>query len=392
MKKIGFFIVGILFGMVIVFAGFNAVEASSNRWGGGISPERKLTEIYNFLNQNSLAEFDMTDMLEEMYRAFVNTTDDPYTRYMSAREAVDFNARFDATFVGVGITVLFDPETDTTNIMSVIRGTPAERAGLLAGDRIVNVDGTSMIGMRQEDVVSYVLGTEGEPVVITIYRPLEDIYIEFEIIREKIIIPSVFHEMLDNRIGYIRLESFDRGTESMMLDAIAELKEQGMKGLVLDVRNNPGGLLDVAINLSSHFVPPGVVTFTEDINNVRSYYRVNGEPINIPLVYLINEFSASASEVLGGAIQDTETGVLVGVQSFGKGSVQRAHVLQDGSAVMTTISRYFTPLGWVIHVVGLTPDHIVELDEDYTRRIGMLELEEDLQLQFAVELLIEMLK
>ena len=392
MKRVSFFIIGILCGVVIAFAGFIAVEAvSSSRWGGNISPERKLTEIYNFLDQHSLAEFDITDMLEDMYRAFVDATDDPYTRYMSTSEVTDFNARFDATFVGIGVTVLFDPETDTTNIASIIRGTPAERAGILPGDRIMEVDGISMVGLLQNEVVSYVLGEEGVAVNIIMYRPLESILVEFEIIRERITIPSVFHEMLDNGIGYIRLESFDRQTENMLLAAINELKELGMKGLVLDARNNPGGLLDAATNIASHFVPPGVITFTENINNERIYYRRNGNPIELPLVYLINESSASASEVLGGAIQDAETGILVGVQSFGKGSVQTMHPLQDGSAIMTTVSRYFTPLGRVIDGVGLTPDHIVELDEYYTRRIGFLEFEEDLQLQYAVELLLDIL-
>ena len=394
MKKISLFIMGVLCGAFVVLAGFTVVEAVSegsvrSRWGGGMPPERKLTEIYNFLEQHSLADFDISDMLEDMYRAFVNATDDPYTRYMSTRELEDFHTRFNATFTGVGITVLFDPETDTTNVVSVIRGTPAERAGLLPGDRIVGVDGINMVGARSDEVVSHVLGEEGEPVAITIYRPLEDIRIEFEIIRERIVIPSVFHEMLDNGVGYIRLENFDRETEGMMLAAIDELEGLGMQGLVLDVRSNPGGLLDVAIDIAAHFVPSGVILFTEDVNNQRTYYRRGGGYLDIPLVLLVNEFSASASEVLAGAIQDAETGVIVGVQTFGKGSVQSFIELQDGSAAMTTIARYFTPLGRVIDGVGLTPDHIVELDE-YTRRLG--EFEQDLQLQYAVDLLIDMIK
>ena len=396
MKKIGLFFIGVLCGAIIVLAGFIVVEAvavnsARSRWGGQIAPERKLTEIYNFLSQNSMAEFDISVMLEEMYRAFVGATDDPYTRYMSRDEVIAFNARFDATFVGVGITVIFDPETNTTNIVSVIRGTPAEAAGLLPGDRIMEVDGISMVGRIVDEVVSYVRGPEREPVKITIYRPIENELIDFVIYRARIVIPSVYHTMLDNGIGYIRLEGFDRGTERMMLDAIDELKYMGMRGLILDVRNNPGGLLNVAVDIASHFVPPGVITFTENANNERTYYRRGGEYLCLPLVFLVNEFSASASEVLGGAIQDHETGILVGVQTFGKGSVQTMHALQDDSAVMTTIARYFTPLGRVIDGVGLTPDRIVELDEYYTRRLGQLELYQDLQLQYAVDLLMDIL-
>ena len=396
MKKIGFFLMGLSCGIIIVIlAGFVVEGVTENnlrfRWGGETAPERKLAEIYNFLNANSMAEFDISEMLEEMYRAFVGATDDQYTRYMNRDEVTAFNTRFDATFVGVGIRVLFDFETNTTNITSVIRGTPAEAAGLSPGDRIIEVDGISMLGRNQDEVIPYVLGAEGEPVNITVYRPSENDLIDFIIYRARIIVPSVYHSMLDNGIGYIRLDGFDRGTERMMLSAIEEFRDLGLQGLILDVRNNPGGLLDVAIDITSHFVPSGVITFTEDANNERMYYRRSGEYLGLPLVVLVNEFSASASELLGGAIQDAETGIIVGVQTFGKASVQTMHTLQDGSGVMTTIARYFTPLGRAIDGVGLAPDHIVELDEYYTLRLERIEFYQDLQLQYAIDLLIDMM-
>jgi len=196
--------------------------------------------------------------------------------------------------------------------------------------------------------------------------------------------------MMPNQTGYIRIEGFDEATQEQFSSALSELLEQGMEGLILDLRNNPGGSLNVVVHIANYFVPEGVVAYTINASGRRRDFSSDDYYLGIPLVVLINGRSASASELLSGAIQDTGVGVLVGEQTFGKGIVQHLRTLSDGSAVKVTVEKYFTPNGTSIHGVGVAPDFHVEMDESYSRRIGQMEPEEDVQLQEAIRILMEM--
>jgi len=372
--------------MIIALTGIN-VFARQARWGG-IDPNSKLMEIYGLLSRYSIVPFNKNDMLDNMYRGFLAGVDDPYTQYLCAEALAAFHSRADGAFVGIGVTFFVDTDDPFITISDVFRGSPAEAAGLLPGDSIIAVDGTDIAGRQREDVVSRITGPENTSVVLTIYRPYESKRFDVEIIRARVEIPSVFHEMLyteDGLIGYIRLDGFDRVTPGQFDDAVAELLAEGMSGLIIDVRNNPGGMLHSVVRITDTLIPEGVIVFTVDSRGRReNTYTQTPEYLGIPLVLLVNERSASASEVLAGAIRDTDVGTIVGEQTFGKGVVQNLLNLSDGTAIKLTVQTYHSRSGENIHGIGITPDIIVEMSDELGRRISTLTLEEDIQLQAAI--------
>ena len=375
---------GIIFMLVAVF-GYTVYDRHV-RWGGQMDPNRKVMEIYSLLGEVSMFPFDKAVMLENMYRGFLDGVGDPYTQYFDREARLAFSERTGGEFVGIGVLVI-PPETGAVIIANVFRDSPAAQAGILPGDKIIGVDGADMVGRSLEEVITLIRGTEGTPVEITILRPYEDKRFDVTLVRARVTIPSVFHEMMDDQVGYIRIEGFDMATRPQFTAALEDLIEQGMTGLVLDLRNNPGGVLNVVAYIANRFIPEGVVTYTIDAHGRREDYPSDDEYLGLPLVVLINGRSASASELLGGAIQDTGMGVLVGEQTFGKGIVQHLYELSDGSAIKVTVAKYFTPNGTSIHGVGVAPDVVVEMEVALSRRIGYLELEEDIQLITALRVL-----
>ena len=295
--------------------------------------------------------------------------------------------RTEGTFVGIGVRVFMDPEDRLLTIVNVFRDAPAGKAGLMPGDKIIGVDGFDVMGRSQPEIMGLIAGPAGSDVNIEIFRPLENIRFDVDIMRQRVIVPTVFHEMIETAeglTGYIRIEGFERPTYNQFMSAFNELIEKGMDSLIIDVRNNPGGLMNVVVDITDRLVPQGIITYTQDVNGHRIYHNANETYLGIPLVVLINERSASASEVLGGAVQDTGVGSLVGQQTFGKGIVQNLYYLSDGTAIKLTVAEYFTPNGTSIHGTGLTPDFIVEMEDILSRRIGDLPIEEDIQLQVAL--------
>jgi len=375
--------------MIVGIFAFNTVN-SQVRWGGGLSPNRKVSEIYSLLNNFSIMPFDKEDLIENMYRGFLAGVGDPYTQYLDRTALQAFHERTGGQFVGIGVRFIVDPEDRTVTLVNVFRNSPAAEAGLLPGDKIVAVDGVDTVGRPSPEVVGMIQGPEGTSITITIFRPLENERFDVNIRRELVIVPTVFHELIETEngpTGYIRIESFERPTLSQFEAALNDLTEKDINNLIIDVRNNPGGLLDSVARITSRLIPEGVILFTEDVNGERNYFRADADYLGLPMVVLVNEFSASASEVLSGAIQDTNMGTIVGRQTFGKGIVQNLLYLSDETAIKLTVSKYFTPNGTSIHGIGIVPDVIVEMDDSIVRRIGDLSIEEDAQLKAALEVL-----
>jgi carboxyl-terminal processing protease len=265
---------------------------------------------------------------------------------------------------------------------------PAERAGLLAGDQVIKIDGEDMTGINAELARLKVIGPAGTTVHLTIHRAGEPDPLEFDIRREKISVKSASGKMLESGIGYIELTTFGDRTEPELESAIKDLLAQNPKGLILDVRNNGGGYLEVAVQVTSQFMDEGIVLYEEYSDGTRQEYkaRPGGLATDIPMIVLINEGSASASEIVAGALQDLDRAKLVGDTSYGKGSVQNwVPLSEDQGAVRITIARWLTPDGRTIHEVGLTPDVLVEMTPE-DRQAGS-----DPQLDKAVEVLLEMI-
>jgi len=371
--------------MVIGIFGYTVYERQA-RWGGQMDPNRKITEIYTLLNEVSMFPFDKDVMLDNMYRGFLDGVGDPYTQYFDRQSHAAFIERVEGEFVGIGVSVLEDPDTKTIIIAQPFVGSPAAQAGLLPGDMIIKVDGVEAVGRPMAEVVNSIRGPEGTAVTLSIFRPIEDKEFNVTITRALITNPSVFHEMMPGNTGYIRIESFDAATRNQFSNAITELMDQDMTGLILDLRNNPGGSLHIVAHITNYFTPLGVVAYTIDASGFRQDFQSDNEYLGLPLVVLINGRSASASELLSGAIKDTQVGVLVGEQTFGKGIVQHLRTLSDGSAIKVTVAKYFTPSGTSIHGVGVAPDVIVEMDEELSRRIGQMGIDEDIQLRKALQI------
>ncbi len=316
-------------------------------------------------------------------RGMLDLLGDPHTAYIDPEDYKILTSELqgEATYEGIGAWV--DTTGDYLTVISPMTGSPAEKAGLRTGDKIISIDGEDMSGLDGEVVRKKVLGPAGTTIVVTIAREGEEPF-DVSITRAEITVPNVEHRMLDNNIGYVRIYIFADTTKDLLRDALKDLMAQNPTGIILDLRNNGGGLLELSVDVGSEFVGQGVILYEEYGDGSRKTFDVRngGLATDIPLVVLINEGSASASEIVAGAIQDSGRGQLVGVTSFGKGSVQVPTALKDDAgAVRITIARWLTPSGRTIHGTGLTPDVEVQItDEDIAAN-------RDPQLDKAVELL-----
>lgn len=382
-------IVGVLC-MTAVVSGYSIYNAGTIRWGSN-DPNSKIIEIFSLISQNSIHEPDLETMLDAMYRGFVSGLGDRYTMYLSATEVADFNERITGTFVGIGVNVINDPEDGIVTIVNVFRDAPAEEAGLQPGDKIIKIDGDDITDLILSDVISRITGPENTPVHITILRGDETF--EVEIIRRRIMRPSVEHEMHETGagpVGYIRIMGFDGSTVPQFERALSELI--GMEALIIDLRNNGGGTLNDVNQITNRLIPEGVITSMADAQGRMIYHYSDEHYLGLPLIILVNGGSASASEILSGAVQDTGIGIIMGEQTFGKGTVQSVFTLSDGSAVQVTIRNYFTSGGTSIQDIGITPDIVVEMDPILAFRIGNISLEEDVQLLEALSVIAEMME
>jgi len=292
-------------------------------------------------------------------------------------------------YVGIGASLTQDTDTGIITIIRCFEGTPSEEAGLLPGDILYKINDTEVTGMELSTVVSMIKTEEGETIRLSVARDGETDYLEFDVERREVEIPTVSYEMLEDKIGYIAITEFDTVTEEQFNLALADLESQGMEKLVIDLRDNLGGVLQTVCSMLEQMLPEGLIVYTETKDGERTEYKSDGKhEFQKPLVVLMNENSASASEIFAGAIKDYGIGTLVGVTTYGKGIVQRIVNLDDGTAVKLTIAKYYTPKGNDIHGTGVEPDVEVKLDESLKQKTT-IEKEEDNQLQKAIEVLNE---
>jgi carboxyl-terminal processing protease len=358
-------------------AGNNAVdEAAVNKL--------KLLEQYIDYYYYKSDEVSKADMQDGMYKGLLNSLGDVYSCYFTPEEYQSLQQQTEGVYFGIGAYVSKDVETGACVISGVIKNSPAEAAGLMEGDIIYSVGGKEMNGLELEEVVSYIKGDEGTKVQITLIRNGESI--DMEITRAKVTTPTVDSEMKENGIGYLQITEFDDVTTAQFEENMASLRAQGMKGLILDLRSNPGGNVTTVCEIAEKLLPEGLVFYMEDKNGKRTEYPCKGADFDLPLVVLVNEYSASAAEILSGAIKDAGIGKLVGKKTFGKGIVQTVAPLDDGSAIKLTIANYYTRNGNDIHLKGIEPDIEVDMDAD-----AYLENKIDTQLEKAIEVLTEMM-
>ena len=340
-------------------------------------------EAWNFIEEAYDGEIPPTEeILQALIGGSIEALDDDFTRYIEPDVAARLREDMSGAVSGIGAFVR-ENEDGFFEIVSPIEGQPAELAGLLPGDLIIEVDGESVIGVSFDEVILLVRGEEGTAVDLTVARPGEQEALAFTIVRARFEVPVVNFEMREDGLAYVQLVEFSRDASDRLEEALRELLAQNPTGLILDLRNNPGGFLDESVEIADLFLPDGVVLFERNVSGLdRTFSSDDGDLAEqIPMVVLINPGSASASEIVAGAIQDTNRGTLIGLTSFGKGSVQTVRELSDGSELRVTIARWYTPADHSIDKEGVSPDIEVEFPLDTPDG-------EDPQLERAVEYLL----
>ncbi|SHI08542.1 S41 family peptidase [Sporanaerobacter acetigenes] len=340
------------------------------------------------IKKNFLKEVDDETLTDGQLKGMFEVLKDPYSLYMTKEEFNDFMEHTKGIYGGIGVIVT-PGEDNLITVVSPIEDTPGEKAGIKTGDKIIKVNGEEFSADKMDAAVKIMKGKPGTEVSLTILRQDKEgksNEIEMKIVREEIRLKSVKSTVLEDKIGYIKITSFDDLTYKDFKSELNSLEKQNVKGIVLDLRNNPGGLLDVCADIADEFLGEGTIVYTETRDGEREYLKSDKKKTDLPLVVLVNEGSASASEILAGAIKDTKRGELIGTKTFGKGIVQRIIKLPDGSGYKLTVSEYFTPNGTNIHGIGITPDVIIELPED-VEMIGVENIKQDVQLQKAIEMM-----
>lgn len=338
---------------------------------------KTLKNFRALIDEEYLGEIDEQKILDQTIKGYVNGLDDEYSEYMTKEEWEDFQSAALGNYVGIGIYMSVDKNNNIV-VLAPIEGTPAEKAGLEQGDIIVSVNDENALGVSSDQVSSMIKGEEGTSVKITVLRGTE--YIDFNIQREAIKVYHVENQVLENDIGYISLLTFDEGCAEEFKKSFEELKTKNVKKIVIDLRNNTGGLVEEALTIADMIIPKDqTMLITVDSKGNKVYSKAQKDPIiDCDIVVLVNEYSASASEILVGALKDTEKAKVVGTKTYGKGVIQSVYLLEDNSALKLTINEYFTPKETKINKVGIEPDYVVELNE---------ETEEDEQLNKAIEIL-----
>ena len=297
----------------------------------------------------------------------MNSIDDKYAQYYTPDEYNDFQETNNGQYGGIGAYVSQNSDTGDIVIVNPFDGAPAKEAGIKPGDIIVDIDGTSVVGMELSDAVTLMKGEPDTDVSVKVLRDGE--YIDVNITRKVVDVPTVKHEIIENGdIGYIYVSGFDKVTSTQFRQALDDIEAKNAKALIVDIRDNGGGMLDVVVDMLDRLLPEGLLVYTEtNQGRDEEYYSTNEESYDKPMAVLINGYSASASEVFAGAVQDYKAGTIIGTTSYGKGIVQSIFSLNkdgDGSAIKLTTARYYTPNGRNIHGIGITPDITVEYNEE----------------------------
>ena len=369
---------------------------------------QKLMLLKQKVDQDFYFEEDTDSMEEGIYAGMMAGLGDPYSCYYTAEQYEELMVDTQGVYCGIGAMISQNLETNVMTIIRVFEGSPAAEGGLLAGDMISKVDGRDVTQEELDIVVNnYVKGEENTEVTLTVFRPSVNDYLDITMTRKSVEVPTVEHQMLTDDIGYVLITQFEMVTAQQFKDAVKDLESQGMKKLMIDLRSNPGGVVDSAVSIAAYMLPEGDILTPRYKNGQEDVYRtkdkklrvdssqVGGFPqysvldedeLDIPIAILVNENSASASEILAGAMKDYGRATLVGTTTFGKGIVQNLYPLKDGSAIKMTVAKYFTPSGYDLHEKGIEPDVEVELDAELAAK-GYYTLEEDNQVQKAIEVL-----
>jgi len=402
------FIAGLFLGVLIsasVVGGLLVFGIIGRRFGA-LTPVLPTDNTYEeLMNEDTITKLEALDDVIEtyyyktdvdkaaeadgMYKGLLDSLGDPYSVYYTQEELEELMSDTAGIYYGIGAYVSIDTDMGLPRISGVMPGTPAERAELQTDDIIFEVDHTSTEGIELDEVVSLIKGPEGTTVHLTILRGSKRETVEVDVERSAVVVPTVTTKLLgDNEeIGYLQITEFDEVTPDQFTEGLAELRESNIQGLIIDLRSNPGGSLQAVCDVARQILPKGIIVYTMDRDGNREDYKCDGaHPIDIPVVVLTNQYSASASEILAGAIKDYNLGKLVGVTTFGKGIVQRIFDLNDGTAVKLTVSDYYTPSGTNIHGVGIAPDVEVEYDPD-----AYAKDKTDTQLQKGLEVMQELM-
>lgn len=351
--------------------------------------QNKAEKIQDIIDVYFLNDVDEGNIEENVYKGLLNGLDDPYSVYYTEEEYTKLQEETAGTYVGIGVSVRLDPETGYVKVVKSFEGGPAADAGVKPNDYIIKVNGEDIKEQDLDTVVSKIRGQEGTTVDVTFLRPSDGKNYTYTVERRSVDVPTISYEMLKDEIGYIQITEFDVVTVEQYQNALTDLENQGMKGLIVDVRDNPGGVLGSVVEMLQNMLPKGTICYTEDKNGKGDTFTSDGtKEFKKPLVVLVNGNSASAAEIFTGAIKDYGIGTIVGTTTFGKGIVQKVFSLNDGSAVKLTISRYFTPNGTCIHKTGIQPD--VELEYDAEAQTGEeYNKAQDNQLNKAIEVIKE---
>lgn len=373
-------IVGMSFGLVAVAVFMFGVAVGNGRigstwWQDGGNANLPSTldfssveQLYDVLRRKYDGEINADELINGMLHGLASATGDPYTVYLNSEEAAEFDKQLSGTFSGIGAELGVDDE-DNIIIVAPIEGFPAQKAGLRPQDRIIGIDGESTAGATIFDAVNKIRGPKATDVTLQIIRG--DKEMEITITREDIVIPSVDYEITADNIGYIQINQFGEDTAELSKKAAEEFASKGVKGVILDLRGNPGGLLNAAVDVSSLWLPKGTTVLQQKSGDtvISTETATGGDILNgIPTVVLVNEGSASASEIVAGALKDNGAAELIGVKSYGKGSVQEIHPLEGGAELKVTVARWFRPNGENIDKQGVNPDKEVKMtEEDYEK-------------------------
>lgn len=353
----------------------------------GFQEIQKINDLAAMIQAYYYEDVDRDALLEGMYAGLFDALD-VYSEYFTKEEYDElYNMEISGNYCGIGATLSQNADTMIVEVVNVQADSPADRAGIKKGDLILQADEYDAMSMSLDEFVTHLRGEEGTSVTVEVYRESTEEYLTFDIVREALDIQSVAYDMLEGNVGYILISQFIGTTSGQVEAALADLQARGMTSLILDVRSNPGGLLSSVTEILDMILPEGVLVYTEDkYGNREDYMATSEESLDLPLVVLVNGNSASASEILAGAIKDYAAGTLVGTTTFGKGIVQGLSLMNDGSGYKITTSSYYTPNGICIHGTGIEPD--VELEYEF---LGSEEseyaYEYDNQIQKALEIL-----
>ena len=381
---------GVLTGVLVVTLAAGGVKFVQQRQYNGVlsdsSHVQKIEYLEKLIDQEYLGDIDKDEVAEGVYAGLVYGLGDVYSRYYTADEYAQETASTDGAYAGIGVSIQKN-KNGGVQIAECYEGGPGAEAGLQTGDVITAIDDTDVTDIELSDVVSMIRENKDKTIVLTVLRENEETSREISVDVTDVELPSVFGEMLDEKTGYIQITQFTGVTPQQYKDMFAELKDKGMERLVIDLRDNPGGLLTSVCDILREILPEGLIVYTEDKYGNREEETCDGKnQLDMPLAVLVNENSASASEIFAGAVRDHGVGTIVGTTTYGKGVVQELRQLSDGSAVKLTVSNYYTPNGNSINKVGIKPDVEVKLASELLNKDEITH-EEDNQLQEALNVI-----